>query len=90
MSDNSHNALKDMVELQMYVVAQSSNTPWPMMPRGRRPLPEVREALCNPIDSSAAKELFQLGLIEYSSSVTLVVSTFGMDFYEREMKERLD
>ena len=90
MSDNGHHALKDMIELEMYLVAQSHNAPWPMLPRRRMPLPVAREPYCNPIESNTARELVQFGLIEYSSSITLVVSKSGKDFYEREMKERLE
>ena len=90
MTDDCHHALKDMVELQMYLVAQSQNAPWPMLPRRRMPLPAERESYCNPIESSTAKELVQSGFVEYSSSVTFIVSRSGLEFYEREMKERLD
>lgn len=88
MSENARHALKDMVEFQMYLLAQSQQRPWPMVPRGRTPLPMDREPYRNPIESSAANELLMFGLIEYSSSVTLVVSKSGNEFYEREMKSR--
>lgn len=33
LSVAGQHALQDMVELQMYVVAQSQHKPWPMVPR---------------------------------------------------------
>lgn len=86
MSENALHALKDMVELRMYLVAQSQQRPWPMMPRCRTALREAREPYRNPIEWSAASELVKSGLIEYSSGVTLVVSRSGQEFYEQEMK----
>ena len=88
ISENGHHALKDMVELQMYLVAQPLQRPWPLVSRRTRAFPEVRAPHCNPIESNVANELVQLGLIEYTSSVTLVVSQAGSDFYEREIKKR--
>jgi hypothetical protein len=90
MSDNGHHALKDMVELQMYLVAQPQERPWPLLPRCKKALHEVREPFHNPIDSSAANELVGLGFIEHTSSITLVVSKSGSDFYEREIKRQSD
>ena len=88
MNENARQALKDMVEFQMYLVAQPQQRPWPMVPRASKTLPMDREPYRNPIESSAANELLRLGLIEYSSSVTLVVSRSGSEFYEREMKPK--
>jgi len=88
MSETGHHALKDMVELEMYLLARPAGRPWPMVPRRGKALPEVREPYCNPIESSAANELLKSGFIEYTSNVTLVVSKSGRDFYVREMRGR--
>jgi hypothetical protein len=88
MSNNGHHALKDMIELQMYLVAQPQQRPWPMLSRRTKALPGVRAPYLNPIESSAANELVGLGSIEYTSNVTLVVSKSGRDFYEREKKQQ--
>jgi hypothetical protein len=87
ISENCHHALKDMVELQMYLVAQPLHRPWPLLSRRTKTLPNVRQPHHNPIESSVASELVKLGFIEYSSSVTLVVSKSGSAFYEREIKQ---
>lgn len=88
ITENGQHALKDMVELQMYLVAQPLQRPWPLLSRRTRVFPEVRAPHSNPIESSVANELVQLGFIEYTSSVTLVVSKSGSDFYEREIKQQ--
>jgi hypothetical protein len=88
ITENGHHALKDMVELEMYLVAQPLQRPWPMLSRRRSAVPKTREPYHNPIESSAADELVKLGYIEYTSSVTLVVSKSGSDFYEREIKQQ--
>jgi hypothetical protein len=90
MSDTGYLALKDMVELQMFLVAQPQQRPWPMMPRTMKTLPESRTPCHNPIEWSAANELVTLGYIEYTSNVTLVVSRSGRAFYEREMTHQSD
>jgi hypothetical protein len=90
MSDDVHHALKDMVELQMYLVAQPQQRPWPMLSRRRQALPEVREPYRNPIDLGTAKELVELGFIEYTSNITLVVSKSGNDFYTCQIKQQSD
>lgn len=87
ISENGHHALKDMVELQMYLVAQPMQRPWPMLSRLTKAFPQARPPHCNPIESSAANELVQLGFIEYTSRLTLVVSKSGSDFYKREIKQ---
>jgi hypothetical protein len=87
MSESGHHALKDMVELQMYLVAQLAERPWPLMPRGVKALAEFREPYCNSIELAVANELLQLGVIEYSSTLTLVVSKVGNEFYQREIKQ---
>jgi len=82
-------ALQDMVELQMYLEAQSQNKPWPMLPRRMDRQQEVREPYSNPVESSAVKELMDQRLIEATSGRTFVVSKSGYQFYEREMKNRI-
>ena len=67
MSVGAQHALKDMVELQMYLLAQPQQTPWPMLPRTTRTLPEGQKPYCNPVESSAANELIDRGFIEQSS-----------------------
>jgi hypothetical protein len=90
MSDNCYLALKDMVELQMFLVAQPQQRPWPMLRRTMKPLPENRTPCRNFIEWSAANELVTLGFIEYTSNVTFVVSRSGRDFYQREMTQQSD
>jgi hypothetical protein len=87
MSTSGQHALKDMVELQMYLVAQTSGKPWPLLPRNTKPL--SRGPYCNAVDLSVAEELVDLGFIEKTSSQTFVVSKSGCDFYLREIKPDL-
>src|SRR5260370_20563660 len=86
MSVDGQHALQDMVELEMYLLAQAQQRPWPMVPRGRKAPPIVREPFCNPVESSVVNELAKLGFIEATSSRTFVVSRSGYDFYDRDMK----
>lgn len=90
MSESGHHALKDMVELQMYLVAQLGERPWPLMPRGVKALAEFREPYCYSIEVAVANELLKLGLIEYSSPLTLVVSKVGNELYQREIKTTMN
>jgi uncharacterized protein with von Willebrand factor type A (vWA) domain len=84
MSAGGQQALQDMVEMEMYIVAQSQQTPWPMLPRGTKKLHDAKHS--NVVEASAAKELVNQGYIEATSSRTFVVSKSGLQFYEREMK----
>ena len=86
MSAGGQRALQDMVEMEMYLVAQSQQIPWPMLPRGTKKLHEAKKPHSNLVESSAAKELVDRGFIEATSSRTFVVSKSGYQFYEREMK----
>src|SRR5258708_22639972 len=86
MSVDGQHALKDMIELQMYLVAQAQQRPWPLVPRGPKALPIVREPFCNPVESGAANELVKLGFIEATSSQTFVASKSAYEFYEPELK----
>jgi hypothetical protein len=85
LSIGGRHALQDMVELEMYLVAQSQQTPWPMLPRSTKKLHERRKPYSPLVESIVAKELIVLGYIEASSSLTFVVSQSGYQFYVREM-----
>lgn len=85
MSVAGRRALQDMVKLQMYLVAQPQQTPWPLLPRRTKGPHEFREPHNNPIESSVGKELSDLGFIEATSTRTFVVSKSGHQFYEREL-----
>jgi hypothetical protein len=78
--------LKDMIELEMYLMSQSQATPWPMLRRGTRKRCGVKEPYPALVESSVARELLNLGFIEGTSRTTFVVSKSGYQFYEREMK----
>src|SRR5271169_4803298 len=78
-------ALQDMVELEMYLVAQSLQTPWPMLPRRSKNDFEAREPHSNVVQSNAAKDLVSQGFIEATSNRTFVVSKSGYQFYKQEM-----
>jgi len=86
LSVGGQHALQDMVELQMYLLAQPKETPWPMFPRCKSTPLETKLPHCNPVDTSAAWELLELRLIEATSSRTFVVSKSGYQYYERLMK----
>jgi hypothetical protein len=79
-------ALQDMVEFEMYLVAQSQQTPWPMLPRGSKPPSGARKLYSKVVESTTANELLNQRFIEATSSRTFVVSKSGYEFYEREMK----
>ena len=59
MSLAGQHALQDMVELQMYLVAQSQNKPWFMVPRRPNKQQEDRKPYSNPVESSAVMELLK-------------------------------
>jgi hypothetical protein len=86
MSVGGQHALQDMVELQMYLEAQSLRMPWPLLPRGTKGTDETRRPYSNPVESGIVKELMDLGFIEGTSSRTFVVSKSGFQYYERVMK----
>jgi hypothetical protein len=75
-----------MVELQVYLMAQSHNTPWPMRPKETL---DRREPIHNRVEADAAKELMGGGFIEATSSQTFVVSKSGCQFYEQQIKFRI-
>jgi hypothetical protein len=86
MSDSGQYALRDMVELQMYLMVQPQQKPCPLLPRRTKTLLTDRKPHCNPIESSSVAELMDGGFIERSSSRTYVVSKTGYDFYESQLK----
>jgi hypothetical protein len=86
MSLAGQHALEDMVEFEMYLVGQSQQKPWPMLPRGIRKLHGARRPYCNPIEWIAVQELLNEGFIEATSSRTFVVSKSGHQFYRLQLK----
>jgi hypothetical protein len=86
MSLAGRHALQDMVELQMYLVAQAQHAPWPMLPRGADKARDPKRLYGNMVELSAVHELMDQGFIEGTSSRTFVVSKSGYQFYKREMK----
>ena len=86
MSLGGQHALQDMVELEMYLLAQVQQIPWPMLPRSTKKLHGAKKPHGSLVESSAAKELLDQGFIEATSSRTFVVSEAGHQFYERDMK----
>lgn len=89
ISVSGQHALQDMVELQMYLVAQSQQTPWPLLPRRTKQPDPPKKAYCTLVESSAVAELIDRGLIEATSNRTFVVSKSGHLFYERKVKSQL-
>jgi hypothetical protein len=82
----AQHTLQDMVELEMYVVPQSQQTPWQMLPRRSKRPHDAREPYSNVVESGVAKELVRHGFIETSSSRTFVVSKSGHQFYKQNLK----
>jgi hypothetical protein len=83
-ASNVQDALRDMVELQMYLVARTHGKPWPLLPRSTKPL--SREPCCKAVDLSIVEDLVDRGFIENTSSQTFVVSKSGCEFYWREIQ----
>lgn len=83
-ASNITDTLKDMVELQMYLAAQTYGKPWPLLPRGTQIY--SREPSCWAVDLSVVEELVDRGFVERTSSQTFVVSKSGMEFYLRGSK----
>jgi len=86
ISVKAKDALTDMIELQLYLLAQANLKAWPMAPRMTKAAPDSREPNRYSVESSAAKELVDLGLVEQSSNVTYVVSKSGLAFYNTEIR----
>jgi hypothetical protein len=81
----SRHALQDMVEFEMYLLAQSQQAAWPMFPRGRKPIHKDRTPYSSVVERVTVNELLIQKFIEATSSQTFVVSKLGHCFYEREM-----
>jgi hypothetical protein len=74
--------LQDMVELQMYLVTQTQDKPWSILPRGVRKSQRCRNPHSNWVESSVGNELVKRGFLEATSNRTFVVSKAGHHFYE--------
>jgi hypothetical protein len=85
MSVVAQHALQDMIEGQMYLLAQAQRTPWLMFPRTRT---NSIEAHSTSVAFSAANELLDLGFIEATSNRTFVVSKPGHQFYQHRQRVR--
>ena len=86
MSFSGQHALQDMVEMEMYLVSQSQQTPWPLLPRRNQKPHAAMKPCSKSVESTAAEELVGHGFIEATSRRTFVVSKSGCQFYEREIK----
>ena len=82
MSVVAQHALQDMVEGQMYLLANAQRMPWFLFPRTSTKSVETTRAHCTSVELSAANELLDLGFIEATSSRTFVVSKPGYQFYQ--------
>jgi hypothetical protein len=80
-------ALRDMIEFQMYLVSQSRQTPWPMLPRRAKRRPSDPNLFDRKVESSVAKELIDRWFIDCTSNRTFVVNEAGLQFYEREIRQ---
>src|SRR5436190_9798387 len=84
MSDSVRRALKDMVELELYLLVPRQQKPWLMIPRRTgRPGNTLH---CCAIELSVVAELVERGFIEHASTATYVVSKSGCEYYWRELK----
>ena len=86
MSFSGQHALQDMVEMEMYLVSQSQQTPWPLLPRRSQKPHAAMKPCSKSVELSAAEELVGHGFVEATSRRTFVVSNLGYQFYEREIK----
>lgn len=82
MSAGGQQALRNMIELQLYLLAQPKETPWPLCPRR---INRSHEATTppSPVDWSVARELLDQGFIEATSNRTFVVSRSGFQYYKQ-------
>jgi hypothetical protein len=85
-SVSGQQALRDMVELEMYLLAQPQRVPWTLFPRRNSRLQPARKPHLNLVESDAAKELLDQGFIEATSNRTYVVSGLGYEFYEHSLR----
>ncbi len=86
MSVVAQHALQDMVEGQMYLLAQAQRTPWLLFPRTRT---NSIQAHGTSVAFSAVHELLDLGFVEATSNRTFVVSKPGYQFYQHRQKVRV-
>jgi len=86
MSLAGQHALQDMIEFKMYLVAQPQQNAWQILPRGSKTPYGFGRPYSKAVEWSAANELLNQSFIESTSNRTFVVSKFGYEFYEREMK----
>ena len=86
----ARHAIEDMVELEMYLLAQAQQAPWPLFPRGTKRLHEARSPHSMMVEFSVVSELVSKGIIEATSNRTFVVSTLGRDLYDREVKLNIE
>jgi hypothetical protein len=89
MSVGSWRVLEDMIELEMYLVAQPQQRPWHMLPRGTKKLHIEKKPYSDVVESKIAAELVDERFIEATSSRTFVVSTSGLQFYRLNVKSHL-
>jgi hypothetical protein len=90
MSLAGQHALQDMVEFEMYLVAQPQQKAWLIIPRGSKTPYGFGRPYSKVVDWSAANELLNQRFIEATSARTFVVSKSGQQFYERKLKMPLD
>ncbi len=89
MSEDGLHALRDLVELRMYLVAQSQHKPWPLFPRSIKDQRKSRKPYKDALDPATVAELQDQGFLESTSNRTFVVSKSGYQFYERAFKNRI-
>lgn len=82
MSAAGTDALRDMVELQMYLVAQARESPWPLYPRSRTNPLQVRKPNSEFVKALVVWELMDLGFLEATSTTTFIVSRAGIQYCE--------
>jgi hypothetical protein len=80
ISVDGQHALLDMIELQMYLVTQTQEKPWSILPRGVKKSIS-RDPYSNWVEANVGNELVRQGLIEATSNRTYVVSKAGHHFY---------
>jgi hypothetical protein len=89
MSLAGRHALEDMVELEMYLLAQPQQAAWPILSRrGSKNVSGARTPHSIAVESSAINELLDQRFIEPTSNRTFVVSKSGLRFYELAIKQR--
>jgi hypothetical protein len=84
MSVACKDAIQDLVNLSMYLVAQPEQTPWPLCPRTVQNVLDSRKPHSNLIEVSVVWELQDLGFIEPTSNRTYIASKSGRKFCERQ------